>query len=153
MHNLDEWIIFDTLPLQFCMSNFGNRPGVFHQAIWVNAPINFDLAGEMGHRIRFNACTRYTQFLTLYQYRSGTTKRVQHALFVCDPKALKIGTNKMWRKRKHKAIPFVDSTIFWIEFVNFAVHASIASDGVAHNSHTSVIFIAFAILPTTPFVF
>lgn len=77
------------------MSNFSNRPGMFQQAIRINAPIDFYLAGKMSHRICFNASACDAQFLALHEYGAGAAKRVQHALLVCHPESLKIRAYKM----------------------------------------------------------
>jgi hypothetical protein len=46
----------------------------------------------------------------------------------------------------------MDRTVLRIELVHFAVRIAIASDGVAHDRCTNVIFIASAMLPATPSV-
>src|SRR5690242_10971653 len=98
MHNLHKRVILNPLALQFCISNFSNRPGMFHQAIRVNTPIDFYLAGEVGHRISLNAYAGDTKFLTLNRYCPGATKRVQYTLLMCYSEPFKISADKMRRK-------------------------------------------------------
>ena len=86
--------------------------GVVRQGGRIDRPVELHGAGELRHRIGFDAETGDGSFLALDQRGAGSRERVQDRLAGTNSEPVQIVLNQMRRKRQHEPIPLMNGAVF-----------------------------------------